>query len=94
MPGERGVQGLPGLRGPAGPRSGGVVYTRWGSSSCPSVTGTQLVYSGRAAGTYYATKGVELIISACHPIHSTPCAIKVECRVAVHCMEWNMNILW
>jgi hypothetical protein len=29
----------------------GVVYTRRGSSSCPSVPGTTLVYAGRAAGT-------------------------------------------
>ena len=57
LPGERGFRGLPGVRGPGGPRSGGVIYTRWGNSSCPSVTGTQLVYSGRAAGTHYTHQG-------------------------------------
>ena len=34
-----------------------MVYTRWGSSSCPSVPGTRLVYAGRAAGTWYKTQG-------------------------------------
>ena len=36
---------------------GGVVYTRWGSNSCPSVPGTLLVYAGRATGTHYTHKG-------------------------------------
>ena len=63
VPGEQGIQGERGERGPSGPqgppapRSGGVVYTRWGSSSCPSVPGTMLVYAGRAAGTLSATNG-------------------------------------
>ena len=61
--GEQGIQGERGERGPSGPqgapgpRSGGVVYTRWGSSSCPSVPGTRLVYAGRAAGTWHNTQG-------------------------------------
>ena len=55
--GERGVQGSPGPRGPPGPRSGGVVYTRWGSSSCPSVPGTTLVYAGRVGGSNYQHSG-------------------------------------
>ena len=55
--GERGESGPPGPQGAAAPRSGGVVYTRWGSSSCPSVPGTRLVYAGRAAGSYYTHGG-------------------------------------
>ena len=55
--GERGARGPPGPQGPPAPRSGGVVYTRWGSSSCPSVPGTRLVYAGRAAGTLSSTNG-------------------------------------
>ena len=39
------------------------------------------------------TQEVELDISACHQIHNTPCAIKVEYRATVHCMELNMKIL-
>ena len=41
--GQRGVAGARALRAPPGPRSGGVVYTRWGKTSCPNVSGTQLV---------------------------------------------------
>ena len=43
--GERGEKGDRGVQGPA--HSGGV-YIRWGRTSCPNVTGTELVYSGRA----------------------------------------------
>ena len=42
-----------GSRGP----TGGVVYTRWGNATCPSTSGTQLLYSGRAAGSYYGEQG-------------------------------------
>ena len=35
----------------------GVTYTRWGKSSCPSLTRAQLVYAGRAGGTSYASQG-------------------------------------
>ena len=34
-----------------------MVYTRWGKTSCPNVSGTELVYAGRAGGTYYNHKG-------------------------------------
>ena len=60
VPGPRGPQGQrgdQGVAGPPGPRNGGVVYTRWGKSSCPSVSGTTLVYAGRAGGTHYTHKG-------------------------------------
>ena len=35
----------------------GVIYTRWGKSSCPTSTGAQLVYAGRTGGTHYNTRG-------------------------------------
>ena len=35
----------------------GVTYVRWGRTTCPNVTGTQLVYSGRAGGTYWNIQG-------------------------------------
>ena len=60
VPGPRGLQGQKGkqgVAGPPGPRNGGVVYTRWGKSSCPNVTGTTLVYGGRVGGTHYTHKG-------------------------------------
>jgi hypothetical protein len=33
-----------------------VTYVRWGKSSCPSVAGTELIHTGRAAGTLYSTQ--------------------------------------
>ena len=34
-----------------------MTYVRWGKSSCPSAAGTELIYAGRAAGTYYHNNG-------------------------------------
>jgi len=53
-PGPRGPQGQrgeQGVAGPPGPRNGGVIYIRWGKTRCPNVTGTELVYAGRAGGS-------------------------------------------
>ena len=54
--GLRGDKGDQGLTGPKGEPAGGLVYVRWGHDSCPS-TGAQLVYSGRAAGSWWGHKG-------------------------------------
>ena len=35
----------------------GVTYTRWGKTSCPNDTSVELVYSGRAGGTNYRSRG-------------------------------------
>ena len=43
--------------GPPGPTTGGAVYTRWGRTTCPNTTGTQLLYAGRAAGSWYNEAG-------------------------------------
>ena len=56
-PGPQGGQGPPGPQGTPGPRSAGVTYTRWGKSSCPTISGTQLVYVGRAGGSEYNEQG-------------------------------------
>ena len=56
LPGISGMKGEPGSNGAKGDMgSSGVVYTRWGRTSCPS--GTQVVYTGIAAGARYTTKG-------------------------------------
>ena len=55
--GPAGEKGDPGVAGPPGPSRGGVVYTRWGKTSCPNVSGTELVYAGRAGGTWYSHQG-------------------------------------
>ena len=53
-PGEAGAQGQHGL---AGRQSGGTIYIRWGKSSCPGISGTERVYEGIAAGSYYNEGG-------------------------------------
>jgi len=55
--GPVGEKGDPGVAGPPGPSRGGVVYTRWGKTSCPNVSETELVYAGRAGGTYWRHRG-------------------------------------
>ena len=56
--GMQGLSGLQGLRGPPGKDGkSGVVYTRWGRTTCPSVQGTELLYSGLTGGSYYSHKG-------------------------------------
>ena len=58
LPGPRGIVGPAGPKGdtgvpdPKGDRAGGVVYVCWGHSSCPD-GGAQLVYAGRAGGSYF-----------------------------------------
>ncbi len=55
--GEKGELGIQGPPGPPGPPSGGVVYTRWGRTTCPDTGGTELLYEGLAAGSHYNHKG-------------------------------------
>ncbi len=55
--GEIGIRGLPGPAGPPGTNSGGVIYTRWGASTCPDVPGTQTVYGGRTGGSHFQHNG-------------------------------------
>ena len=55
--GMQGPPGPPGVQGPPGTTLAGTIYTRWGSSTCPNVTGTELIYSGITAGTHYNIGG-------------------------------------
>ena len=70
-PGSTGAVGQPGLQGPMGqpgPEGGppgqpcvqyncGQVYIRWGRTSCPANQSTELVYAGRAGGSWYNQNG-------------------------------------
>ncbi|CAI8014204.1 hypothetical protein GBAR_LOCUS8916 [Geodia barretti] len=42
---------------PMEPWGGGGTYIRWGRTSCPETPGTELVYQGRAAGSFYDHRG-------------------------------------
>ena len=55
--GDRGDQGETGPAGPPGPRVAGATYVRWGRTTCPTGNGTELFYSGRAAGPPYHQQG-------------------------------------
>ena len=56
-PGRVGEQGMKGEHGPPGPSSGGVTYVRWGRTTCPNTTGTEVVYRGRMAGSLWSGSG-------------------------------------
>ena len=57
--GERGSIGTPGEKGDRGPQglspARGGLYVRWGRASCPSLNGTELVYSGFTVISDYGT---------------------------------------
>ena len=60
--GLRGREGMKGNKGDPGIQSsiglaGGETYVRWGRTTCPTITGTSLVYSGWAAGSLYRHSG-------------------------------------
>ena len=55
--GRDGLPGPQGEQGAQGPPTGGAVYTRWGRTTCPSGQGTELVYSGRAGGSWWNKPG-------------------------------------
>ena len=55
--GTKGNKGEPGPQGPPGPRNGGVVFTRWGRTTCPTTNDTELLYKGKAAGSSWDQTG-------------------------------------
>ena len=60
VPGSRGAPGVPGSRGAPGspgPHVAGATYVRWGRTTCPTGNRTELLYAGRAAGSYFTYCG-------------------------------------
>ena len=55
--GPQGEKGDMGEQGPPGLSSGGVTYVRWGRTTCPNTTGTELVYKGRTGGSHHSHSG-------------------------------------
>ena len=45
-----------------------MTYTRWGKSSCPNITGTELVYSGRAGGGHSLHDDGGVVNFQCMPL--------------------------
>ena len=56
-PGPYGVPGIPGPPGRPGADGGGVTYIRWGRTTCPEVEGTEMIYEGIMAGSWYDHPG-------------------------------------
>jgi hypothetical protein len=54
--GDKGERGEKGATGPPPANNGGVVYTRWGKTTCPN-TGAELVYEGIAGGSDHNQPG-------------------------------------
>lgn len=55
--GEKGDKGDKGDRGPQGVPGCGLVYTRWGKSSCPSTAETVLMYNGMMSSSGHDVTG-------------------------------------
>ena len=73
--GPAGPSGVAGPPGPAGPPGGGVSYTRWGRTTCPTTQGTQLVYEGAVVGSRHIEAGsAEYLCLHNQPefLHTTP----------------------
>ena len=94
---DPGIIGPPGPQGPPGPFNGGLVYTRWGRTTCPSTSGTQLVCEGRAAGSRWNVKGgmskvEDQTFCACQIIPNMMTML-LECKELVLSLEWNTGLL-
>ena len=90
-PGEHGAQGK---EGPAGPQSGGATYIRWGKSSCPSVQGTEMVYTGIAAATFYTQSGggANYLCMPKVPEFNPNLTYRLTVDDYSQIHEWNINI--
>ena len=55
--GSPGKAGTPGTQGPPGPNYGGALYIRCGRTTCPTTSGTTMLYTGLAGGTGWNQSG-------------------------------------
>ena len=93
MPGPHGPQGQKGDQGVAGPprpRSGGVVYTRWGKSSCPKSQAPHWCTQGGLVEHGGTIREEQLTASACRMIQ-TISATNLEFKGIAMCMEQSIS---
>ena len=72
----------------------GVTYVRWGRDTCPDVAGTQLIYAGRAGGTFWSIQGgaVEKLCMPEDPVYLNDTAgldATIESSPFVHGAEYE-----
>ena len=114
--GAEGAQGSQGTKGDVGPQgekgekgsasqndTGGSIYTRWGRTAC-DVTGTELVYTGIAAGTPFTHSGgaANLLCLPNNPVYdnynpgiqgsATIGPVEVHPHVTIGSLNFNENI--
>ncbi len=96
--GPRGMSGVKGEVGPRrntgapGPKSGGVVYTRWGNSTCPNVPGTGHLYNGRVGGSHHNHGGAANHLCSYLLIQNTLFLFEVVPKATCTSMVLNTNI--
>ena len=97
IPGRDEEQDPPGPQGPQSPHDptthSVVVYTRWGRTTYPSGQRTELVYSGKAGGTYYNHQGgaANYLCMADDPQYSTyPYASGIQSKSHVYGVNYRM----
>ena len=89
MKGDTGSQGLP------GPCSGGVTYVRWGRTTCPDTEGTEVVYTGRAAGSYFIHTGGTSVYQMSRNTYNSEQEFRTDLLYTVQSMRYLhfMNII-
>ena len=91
--GIKGDKGEQGQQGPTGPKNGGVVFTRWGRTSCPTTAGTSVLYKGKAAGSGHHEYGGGAN-NICLPDQRTSLSIfpiNLVCLIFSHSYSKNVN---
>ena len=71
-----------------------MTYTRWGKSSCPNVTGTELVYTGRVGGSGYNHAGgaANHLCMPSDPEYTLPYQAGVQGQSCVYGTEYELPI--
>ena len=93
LSGVKGEVGHRGDTGAAGPKSGGVVYTRWGNSNCPNVPGTGMIYNGRVGGSFYTHGGAaNYLCLPLDPEYTLPFLSGIQGHMYIHGAEYKVPV--
>ena len=94
QPGQKGDAGAPGTAGQSAPSTGGVTYVRWGKNSCPSTSGTVLLYSGYMAGSHFSQRGggMNFLCMPTNPEYTLPYKTGAQAKAPVHGTEYESPV--